>query len=93
MTAAAQARSQVRSQRGQPEASTREKAKRGTGRSESDNIALLLEMMDADEREEFKNILKRRVLQDARLSDDGEFYPPASLESLMQDEGERRMRG
>lgn len=91
LTANAQARSSERLFREAGGASPREKAKRDS-RSDSDRIALLLEMMDADEREEFKNILKRRVLQDTHLSDDGEFFAETSLKSLMQEDEERLRR-
>ena len=53
-----------------------EKAKRQAGMSKLD---LLMEMMDDDEREAFKHSLKRQVLTDMRLNDDGELPDAASV--------------
>lgn len=69
-----------------------EKSKR-SGNDESANLALLLDMMDPDEREEFKNILKRRVLQEHRFSDDGEVFHEATPLEALFDEDERSARG
>ena len=53
-------------------------------RSVSNRTSLLLELMDEDEREEFKRMLKRRVLQERRLTDDGELFADSeTLEALM----------
>ena len=57
-----------------------EKAKRQAGTSKLD---LLLEMMDDDEREAFKQTLKRQVLSDMRLGEDGEL--PRQAEILWED--------
>lgn len=65
-----------------------EKAKRQAG---DQRMALLLEMMDEDEREAFKETLKRRVLNGARFSEDGEL--PYGADMLYEDEREKRLRG
>lgn len=68
-----------------------EKAKR-TGRGQS-RLDMLMDMMDEDEREAFKETLKEQVLRDFRqgnISEDGEL--PTSLASLMEDEGRQRYR-
>ncbi len=52
-----------------------EKTKRQVGISKLD---LLMEMMDDDERQAFKQTLKRQVLTDMRLNDDGELPDGAS---------------
>ena len=68
-----------------------EKAKRqGSG---SQKMALLLELMDEDEREAFKETLKRRVLDEARIGGDGEItYGDTTLESLFYEEDKDRQR-
>ena len=47
------------------------KAKRQAGSRQEERLALLLEMMDEDEREAFKASLKRQVLEDAAYHDTG----------------------
>ncbi len=63
------------------------KAKREPG----DKLALLLEMMDADERAAFKEALKRRVLDDLGGAEDGEL--PADAQTLAELLGEDRAQG
>lgn len=84
--ASAKARVETRHLTGRSDRSAAGKSKR----EESDKYALLLELMDEDERAEFKEMLKRRALQDMRLSDDGEFFAPTTLKSLMQDDEDDR---
>ena len=70
-----------------------EKAKR-EGKS-TDRLALLLELMDEDERSAFKESLKQGVLADMGYHGDGESpFNYDTLESLL-DEGdqEKRLRG
>lgn len=55
-------------------------------RSEADRLALLLELMDEDERSAFKDRLKREVLAGARLGNDGEIDLPHHLDDLWEDE-------
>ena len=70
-----------------------EKAKRDASRSDESRLSLLMEMMDDDEREAFKDTLKRRLLDDYRVNEDGElFADSATLESLMHDEQNQRLR-
>lgn len=56
--------------------------------SSDDRMAMLMSLMSEDEREDFKETLKRRVLADSRLNADGEFMTDhESLDSLLyQDE-------
>jgi hypothetical protein len=69
-----------------------EKAKRRVSGDES-RMALLMEMMDDDERQAFKETLKRRLLDDYRVNEDGELFADSTtLESLMQDEQRQRLR-
>jgi len=63
-----------------------EKDKHST--SEGTRLALLLEMMDADERQMFKQSLKRKVLGESRLTSDGELSGSAS--EFLYDEDEQR---
>jgi hypothetical protein len=75
-------------------AASLEKAKRGQGaaRTEEARMRMLLELMDPDEREAFKEILKQQMLRDMA---DGELpYGAQTLESLLddQDEGKRLRR-
>ena len=68
------------------EVPTSDKAKRQSG----DTLALLLELMDDEEREAFKETLKRRVLEDMGV-DDGELpYAAETLESLLEEEHSTR---
>ncbi len=53
-------------------------------------LSLLLELMDDDERAAFKETLKRRVLAEQRLSDDGEFYGDTSLGDLLDEVDHQR---
>lgn len=56
-----------------------------------DRLALLLDMMDADERAAFKETLKRRVLEDDAPGGDGELpYDAESLSALLNGRGEGR---
>lgn len=62
----------------------REKAKR----SPQDRVAVLLELMDDDERAEFKAQLKQRILDDADRAQDGELpLGDTSLAALLHDDG------
>lgn len=70
------------------ETSQMEKAKRVAGDS---RMALLLEMMDEDERETFKESLKRRVLNDMRFSEDGEL-PSATADLWDEQAADKRLR-
>ena len=63
-----------------------EKEKHAT--SEGTRMALLLEMMDADERRVFKQSLKRKVLGESRLTTDGELSQSTS--EYLHDEDEQR---
>ena len=70
-----------------------EKAKRQATRNDDSRLSLLMEMMDEGEREAFKDTLKRRLLDDYRVNEDGElFADSATLESLMHDEQNQRLR-
>jgi len=63
-----------------------EKGKRGGQSRYDDKLTLLMDLMDEDEREAFKEALKQRVLDDGRY-DDGELpYGSNTLESLMDEE-------
>ena len=57
-------------------------------------MALLLDMMDDNEREAFKKRLQEQLLGEAHqpISDDGELFERDSLYDLMQDD-EKRLRG
>ena len=70
-----------------------EKAKRGEGNlSDATRLALLLELMDEDERLALKQRLQRQVLDEAYVTDDGELaYRGESLHTLLEDE-EQRLR-
>ncbi|MEQ8675140.1 MAG: hypothetical protein RLP44_20550 [Aggregatilineales bacterium] len=66
---------------------TATKNKRTATDSESARLATLMELMDEDERAVFKESLKRRVMNEQRLNDDGEFYSESTtLDSLLHDE-------
>jgi hypothetical protein len=62
-------------------------------RQRGDKLALLLELMDDDEREAFKEALKRRTLDNIGY-DDGELpYSSETLASLLEDqESQDRLR-
>lgn len=63
-----------------------EKNKREGRSHHEDKLALLLDLMDEDERVAFKETLKQQVLDDAHY-DDGELpYSGDSLESLLTDD-------
>ncbi len=81
-------------QRTREDDSTSYKSKRNVANGESARLAALMDMMDEDERAAFKASLKRRVLAEQRLNDDGEFYgDPATLDSLLRDDyDEKRLR-
>lgn len=64
-----------------------EKEKHAT--SEGTRMALLLEMMDADERRMFKQSLKRKVLGESRLTADGELSESTSEYLYDEDEQHR----
>jgi hypothetical protein len=70
---------------------TPEKAKRRGGTPDS-RMALLMEMMNEDEREAFKETLKRRILDEAAYGgmNDGEL--PESLSDLMDEGHGKRLR-
>jgi hypothetical protein len=59
-------------------------------RKQGDKLALLMEMMDEDERQAFKTALQQRLLQETTANtayDDGELpYDAETLESLLDDE-------
>ena len=83
---------QEAAEKSQQQAQSYEKAKRGSG-SAGDKLALLLEMMDYDEREAFKETLKRRVLDDASVGNDGEInYEGVSLGALLDDQSRQSRR-
>ena len=65
-----------------------EKAKRQPG----DRLNLLLELMDDDEREAFKETLKQRIMDDMRLNDEGELDYHTTLEDLLDDDAIRQQR-
>jgi hypothetical protein len=62
-----------------------EKAKRQPGDANT-KLRLLLELMDDDEREAFKETLKRRVLDDMTSGDGELLADAATLESLLSDQ-------
>ena len=64
------------------------KSKRGSRREE--RLALLLDMLDDQEREAFKEALKRRVLEDADYADGELPYSSETIESLLLDENDKR---
>lgn len=66
----------------------------GAGGREDSRMALLMDMMDDDEREAFKQVLKQKILDDMSqpTGDDGELFERDSLYDLMQDD-EKRLRG
>ncbi len=64
------------------------KAKRQPG----DRLSMLLELMDEDEREAFKETLKQRLLDDMSLNDDGELGYRTTLEDLLDDDSISRQR-
>lgn len=65
------------------------KAKRGD--SSDDRMSMLLQLMTPDERETFKQSLQQQILQDARLSSDGEIITEnTSLDSLLYEENEQQ---
>lgn len=66
---------------------TAEKAKRGDSDA---RLALLLDMMDADERDAFKEQLKAEILQDMRGGNDGELNSRLSLSDLLDEEEQLR---
>lgn len=68
---------------------TIEKAKRDAGDPTEAKMRLLLELMDEDERQAFKETLKRQMLQSSHF-DDGEVDGIA-LEALL-DEQDKRLR-
>jgi hypothetical protein len=62
-------------------------------RQQGDKLALLMEMMDEDERQAFKAALQQRLLQESgnMAYDDGELpYGAETLESLLDDDQLRR---
>jgi hypothetical protein len=71
-----------------------EKAKRGAGDLPDDaRLALLLELLDEDERQALKERLKRQVLDEAYVTDDGEIaYRGQSLANLLEEEADQRQR-
>lgn len=67
----------------------REKAKR----SPQDHVAVLLEMMDDDERAAFKAELKQRILNDVDRVQDGELpLGDTTLAALLSDDGTSRAK-
>jgi hypothetical protein len=71
--------------KGQARPADYEKAKRQPGDANT-KLALLLELMDDDEREAFKETLKRRVLDDMTSGDGELLADAATLESLLSDQ-------
>jgi hypothetical protein len=71
--------------KGQAPPADYEKAKRQPGDTNT-KLALLLELMDEDEREAFKETLKRRVLDDMTSGDGELLADAATLESLLSDQ-------
>jgi hypothetical protein len=69
-----------------------EKAKRGAGNGSNDpRLALLLDLMDEDERQTLKERLRRQVLDEAYLTDDGEIaYRGESLANLLEEEAAKQ---
>jgi len=68
-----------------------EKAKRSGRLPREDRLALLLEMMDEDERQAFKEVLKQQVLRDTGY--DGELpYSNETLAALLDEENQRHQR-
>lgn len=67
-----------------------EKAKRQPG----DRLSLLLELMDEDERQAFKETLKQRIMDDMRFNDEGELDYHTTLEDLLDEDsfGQQRRR-
>jgi hypothetical protein len=64
-----------------------EKAKRGS----QDRLAVLLELMDDEERAEFKTMLKQRILDNVDRAQDGELpLNDTSLADLLHDDGATR---
>ena len=71
-----------------------EKAKRGAGNvSDDGRLAMLLELMDEDERQALKQRLQRQVLDEAYVTDDGELaYRGESLKSLLEEDEQQRLQ-
>ena len=63
-------------------------------RQANEKLAMLMELMDEDERQAFKARLERQVLAEIGTAGDGELpHGSETLESLMQeDEAEQHMR-
>ncbi|GAB4523592.1 MAG: hypothetical protein OHK0046_37460 [Anaerolineae bacterium] len=73
----------------EPEATPAVKRKRDQNTSAPNNqqLEVLLSLMTPDERERFKQELKRRVLEGASVSEDGEIdYGGVSLSDLLDDD-------
>jgi hypothetical protein len=69
-----------------------EKGKREQGSRRIEQLALLLELMDEDEREDFKQALKQRVLE-GTYGEDEMLFTDESLESLLEEKrADRRLR-
>lgn len=77
-------REKIRAQNGLGVPDMTEKAKRGG----LDKYSLLMQMMDEDEREAFKTALKQRMLDDARITDDGEI----NVDMAYFEDDERHLR-
>jgi len=70
----------------------RQKAKRPAGSRREEQLAVLLELMDDDERELFKERLQQRLLNEDEPSD-GELSPTgATLAALLDEEAPRQRR-
>ena len=67
-----------------------EKAKRRSRREEQ--MALLTDLMDDDERDDFKERLKRRILEDTNYADGELPETGGTLESLLGEEQAKRLR-
>jgi hypothetical protein len=66
-----------------------DKSKRQAG----DKLSLLMEIMDDDERKEFKERLKQQVLEETAYGSDGELpYGGETLESLMDTDEDKYLR-
>jgi hypothetical protein len=69
-----------------------EKGKREPGSRRIEQLAVLLELMDDQEQEEFKQALKQRVL-DGSYGEDELLFSDESLESLLEEKrADRRLR-
>ena len=76
---------------GQNISAAQEKAKREGSALSMDKLAVLMELMDEEERLQFKETLKRGVLSDMGYASDGESpYNDDTLESLLDEESHQK---